>query len=88
MVAMTLYFLGNKSTYKQLPTQFGGTEDTFIRCADYIIHLKIEMSSELIQFPDKDELQQIIDRFDEVGQWFPNVVRTLNSCHLPVCVKI
>ena len=30
MVAMTLYFLGNKSAYKQLVTQFGVSEDTFI----------------------------------------------------------
>ena len=30
MVAMTLYFLGNRSAYKQLATQSGISEDTFI----------------------------------------------------------
>ena len=87
MVAMTLYFLGNKSAYKQLATQFVVSEDTFIRCMDYIIGLLIEKSSDLIRFPERDELPAIVDSFDNIGEYFPNVVGTLDSCHLPVHVK-
>ena len=87
MVAMTMHFLGNKSVYKQLATQFDVTEDTFIRCTDYIINLLIEKSAELIRFPEKDDLQQIVNSFDQVGEWFPNAVGTTDSCHLAVHVK-
>ena len=68
MVAMTLYFLGNKSAYKQLATQFGVSEDTFIRCTDCIFGLLIEKSSDLIRFPERDELPAIVDSFDNIGE--------------------
>lgn len=87
MVAMTLYFLGNKSAYKQLATQFGVSEYTFIRCTDYIIGLLINKVSDMIRFPEKDELPGIVGSFDDIGKYFPNVVGALDSCHLPVRVK-
>ena len=67
MVAITLYFLGNKSAYKQLATQFGVSEDTFIQCMDCIIGLLIEKSSDLIRFSERDELPAIVDSFDNIG---------------------
>ena len=54
---------------------------------DYIIGLLIEKSSDLIRFPERDELPAIVDSFDNIGEYFPNVVGALDSCHLPVHVK-
>ena len=68
MVAMTLFWMGNESTYKHIATTFGVTENTFIRCTEYIVKLLVDKSGELIKWPWKDQLPQLAAEFDAIGR--------------------
>ena len=80
---MTLWYLENKSTYREISLQFGCVESTVHTCVESVIDILVQNANKFIKWPNSTEAANIEKEFSNFAG-FPGVIGSVDGCHIDI----
>ena len=80
---LTLWYLGNQSTYREISELFGISMSTAFECVQRIIHVLCDAGHRYIKWPTSEEALQFESEFRNLGS-IPGVIGAIDVCHIRI----
>lgn len=80
---VTLWYLGNKCSYREISEQFGYSEGCIFQSVQIVLDILCGQSDNYIKWPTPDEALEIEKEFKSVAG-FPGVIGAIDGCHIEV----
>ena len=80
---VTLCYLGNQDTYRQLAELFGLSEAAVYKCECRGVNFVCSLGPQYIKWPSREQISDIIQNFRGMAG-FPGVVGAVDGCHIAI----
>ena len=80
---LTLWYLGNATTYREISELFGVAKSTVHECVQRVIEVLCNISYKFIEWPRGEAALQTVQEFQEVAG-FPGVIGAIDGSHISV----
>ena len=78
---IALWYLGNKSTYREIAEQFGVVESSVYDCVGKITDILFQTAGRFIKWPHGDAVYDVVEKFKRFAD-FPRVVGAVDGRHI------
>ncbi|KAK4319607.1 hypothetical protein Pmani_009463 [Petrolisthes manimaculis] len=83
LLALTLWYLGNQTTFREISELFGLAESCVHGCIQYGIKILCTVAPTFIKWPTLEQVPEHENKFKEMAG-FPGVIGALDGCHIAI----
>lgn len=80
---VTLCYLGNQDTYRQLSELFGISEAAVHKCVNRGVKFLCSLGPESIKWPSQEKISEVAEEFRSMAG-FPGVIGAVDGCHIKI----
>lgn len=82
LLLLTLWYLGNQTTYREISELFGLSEGQVHICVQQGIKILCTVAPQFIKWPSLDQIPEVETKFKELAG-FPGVIGAIDVSHIP-----